>query len=66
MDAGDRIVIDLVQDATWSRTVTWFTTIKWVWGTTPTLTTAANKIDTFGFICTSAWNYQGYIIWQNL
>lgn len=64
--AGDKIVIDLVQDWTWTRTVTWFTTIKWVWGTTPTLTTTINKIDTFGFICTSAGNYQGYIIWQNL
>lgn len=66
MAAGDRLVIDLVQDATGSRTVTWFTTIKWVWWTSPTLTTAANKVDTFWFICTSAWNYQGYIIWQNL
>ncbi len=62
----DKIVIDLIQDATGSRTVTWFNTIKWVWGTVPTLTTTASKIDTFGFICTSAWIYQGYIIWQNI
>lgn len=61
-----RIVIDLVQDATWSRTVTWFTTIKWVGWSAPTLTTTANKIDTIGIICTSSWNYQGYILWQNL
>ena len=66
MSAGDKIVIDLVQDWTGTRTVTWFTTIKWVWGTVPTLTTTINKIDTFWFICTSAGNYQGYIIWQNL
>lgn len=66
MAAGDKIVIDLIQDGTGSRTVTWFTTIKWVWGSAPTLTTTINKIDTFGFICTSAGNYQGYIIGQNI
>lgn len=66
MAAGDTMVIDLVQDGTWSRTVTWFTTIKWVWGTVPTLTTTINKIDTFGILCTSAGNYQAYILWQNI
>lgn len=66
MAAGDKIVIDLIQDGTGTRTVTWFTTIKWTGWTVPTLTTTINKIDTFGFICTSAGNYQGYIIGQNL
>lgn len=66
MATGDKIVIDLIQDGTGSRTVTWFTTILWVWWTPPTLTTTANKIDTVGFICTSAGNYQGYVIGQNL
>ncbi len=66
MAAGDKIVLDIIQDGTGTRTVTWFTTIKWVGWTVPTLTTTINKIDTFGFICTSAGNYQGYIIGQNL
>ena len=66
MAAGDKIVIDLIQDGTGSRTVTWFTTILWAWWSAPTLTTTINKIDTFGFICTSAGNYQGYIIGQNI
>lgn len=66
MATWDRIILDLIQDGTWSRTVTWFTTILWAWGSAPTLTTTANKIDTFWFLCTSAGNYQGYIIWQNL
>ena len=66
MATGDKIVIDLIQDGTGSRTVTWFTTILWAWGSAPTLTTTANKIDTVGFICTSAGNYQGYVIGQNL
>ncbi len=63
---GQCFVIRLVQDVTGSRTVTWFSTIKWAAGTTPTLTTTASKTDTFGFICTSADNYDGYIIGQNL
>lgn len=66
MATGDRIVLRLQQDWTWTRTVTWFTTIKWVWGTVPTLTTTINKADTFWFLCTSAWNYDGFIIWQNI
>lgn len=63
---GQFFVLDLIQDGTGSRTVTWFTTIKWVGGTVPTLTTTLNKIDSFGFICTSAGNYQGYILGQNI
>jgi len=63
---GQVFIIDLIQDATGSRTVTWYSTIKWADGTAPTLTTTANKIDSFGFIVTSANNYQGYVIGQNL
>lgn len=63
---GQVFIIDLIQDATGSRTVTFFSTIKWAGGTVPTLTTTANKIDSFGFIVTSAGNYQGYVIGQNL
>jgi hypothetical protein len=66
MAAGDKILIRLTQDATGSRTVTWFTTLKWVGGTVPTLTTTANKADWFGFICTSAGNYDAFIVGQNL
>lgn len=63
---GQAFIIDLVQDATGSRTVTWFSTIKWAGGSAPTLTTDANAIDTFGFICTSSGNYQGYVIGQDV
>lgn len=59
-------IIRLVQDTTGTRTVTWFSTIKWNNGITPTLTTTANKTDVFGFICTSAGNYDGYIVGVNL
>jgi hypothetical protein len=66
MAAGDRIVLRLAQDGTGSRTVTWFSTIKWVGGTAPTLTTTASKADVFGFLCTSAGNYDGFVIGQNI
>lgn len=63
---GQTFVIRLIQNAVGSKTVTWFTTIKWEGGSAPTLTTTANKTDVFGFICTSAGNYDGFIIGQNL
>lgn len=64
---GQTFVIRLIQDNPGgSRTVTWFTTIKWAGGSAPTLTTTAGKTDVFGFIVTSAGNYDGYVIGQNL
>ncbi len=58
--------VTLTQDSGGSRTVTWFTTIKWAGGTTPTLTTTANKRDAFGFVRTGSGTYDGFIIGQNL
>jgi len=63
---GQRIILRLIQDGTGSRTITFFSTIKWADGTTPTLTTSPNKIDVFGFMCSSSGNFDGFIIGQNL
>lgn len=63
---GQCFVLRLIQDGTGSRTVTWFSTIKWAGGSAPTLTTTAAKIDVFGFITTSSGNYDAFIIGQNL
>ena len=63
---GQCFILRLVQDGTGTRTVTWFTTIKWAGGSAPTLTTTINKTDVFGFLCTSAGNYDGFVIGQNL
>lgn len=63
---GQAFVIRLVQDGTGSRTVTWFSTIKWPAATVPTLTTTGSRVDTFGFITTGTNTYDGYIIGQNL
>jgi hypothetical protein len=66
VSAGDTFILSLIQDGTGSRTVTWFSTIKWADGVTPTLTTTINKADVFGFIQTSTNNYYGFIVGQNL
>lgn len=45
LTAGQVYRLVLLQDGTGSRTVTWGSTIKWIGGTAPTLTTTANKAD---------------------
>jgi hypothetical protein len=62
---GQTFLVVLVQDATGSRTVTWWSGIKWAGGTAPTPTTTPNKTDIFTFICYSAGNYYGFISGQN-
>lgn len=63
---GQKFIIRLLQDGTGSRIITWFSTIKWPGGLVPTLTTTANKSDTFAFICTGTNAYDGYVIGYNL
>lgn len=63
---GQVFILSLVQDGTGSRTVSWFSTIKWPGGVTPTLTTTASKTDVFGFIVISSGNYLGFVVGQNL
>lgn len=64
---GQCFVIDIIQDAGGSRTVTWPAGIKWPAGSAPTLTTTATKIDTIGIrVVTAGSAYYGYIIAQNL
>tara|TARA_R100001594_G_scaffold35938_1_gene65555 strand:+ start:17692 stop:19809 length:2118 start_codon:yes stop_codon:yes gene_type:complete len=65
-DEGQRFLIKLIQDGTGSRTVTWFSTIKWAGGTVPTLTTTAGKADLLGFLCTGTDTYDGFIVGQNI
>ncbi len=63
---GQCFVVRIAQDSGGSRTVTWFTTIKWAGGSAPTLTTTANKADEFGFITTGSGTYDGFIVGQAL
>jgi len=63
--AGQRFMVTLKQDATGSRTVTWWSGISWPGGTVPTLTTTANKSDVFEFLCTGTNTYIGRVWGQN-
>ena len=58
-------VLAIKQDATGTRVPVWFSGISWAGGAAPTLTTTANKTDTFGFIRTGAGAYLGFVIGQN-
>jgi len=64
--AGQKFIIRILQDGTGSRTVTWFSTIKWAGGSAPTLTTTANKADVVGFIVTGTDTYDGFVVGQNI
>jgi hypothetical protein len=63
---GDAFIVLLGQDGTGSRTVTWFSTIKWDNGVTPTLTSTASKMDVFGFIQNGTGASLGFTVGQNL
>ena len=63
---GQVFMLELIQDATGSRTVTWFSTISWPYAVVPTLTTTASKKDTFVFRCTGSGTYNGYVVGQSL
>ena len=64
--AGQIFIVRILQDGSGSRTVTWFTTIKWAGGSAPTLTTTASKADTLGFEVTGSNTYDGFIVGMNL
>jgi hypothetical protein len=52
--AGQVYRLILIQDATGSRTMTWWaSTIKWAGGSAPTLTTTANKADIITLLYTT-------------
>lgn len=57
---GRPFLIRLVQDGGGSRTVTWWSTIKWPGGTAPVLSTAAGAIDAFLFIPLGSTTYDAY------
>lgn len=66
MKVGQFIQIDLIQDATGGRTVTWFSGISWPDGIAPVLTSTPNKRDSFVIKKIGTGSYIGYIVAQNL
>lgn len=59
---AQKFIVSITQDGVGSRTVTWFSTIRWSGGSAPTLTTTASKRDTFGFIRTGVGTYDGFVV----
>ena len=60
--AGTSVTLYLVQDATGSRTVTWEApggNVRWEEGVLPTLSTGANAVDAFSFVCVVAGKWDG-------
>lgn len=55
---GQEILVEISQDGTGSRTVTWPSTVKWPSGVAPTLSTGANKTDIFAFIRNNGTNVE--------
>ena len=51
-------LLKMIQDSTGSRTATWPASIKWVGGSAPTLSTAANSVDIISFYYDGT-NYYG-------
>ncbi len=63
--AGGAVVLDLVQDGTGGRTITWPSTIDWANGSAPTLTTTADRKDRIALELAGA-RYIGWVIAQNI
>jgi hypothetical protein len=47
---GGRYTLKLKQDGSGNRTASWGTSVRWVGGTTATLSTAANRVDIFNMV----------------
>lgn len=63
---GQSVMLQVVQDATGSRSLSYPSSIKWPGGTSPTLTTTATQSDWLGFKCVDASTpiYHGFIVGQ--
>lgn len=63
---GQTLTIAITQDGTGSRTVTWFSTIRWAGGSAPTLTTTASKRDIIVIHCMGTGTYDGMVAGANI
>jgi hypothetical protein len=54
-------ILNVLQDATGSRTITWNTVFKWTGGVAPVLTTTANARDVFSFFSDGTNLYGSYL-----
>lgn len=64
VNVGQCFMIKLIQGTGGGFTVTWFSTIDWGSVGAPTLSSSAGQADWFGFVCTSAGNFDGFTLGQ--
>lgn len=60
------LILNIIQDATGGRTVTWPAGFVWDSGSAPVLSTTPSVIDTIVIHCTGAGAYRGYIAGMGL
>lgn len=59
---GRFYVLEVIQDGTGSRTLSWGSNFVWSGGTAPTLTSTINKRDFIGFICSNGKLYGNSVL----
>lgn len=55
--AGKSFLLILKQDGSGGKTVTWDSDVRWPSSVAPTLTSTANKVDIFSFVCDGTYWY---------
>ncbi|MDR3639069.1 MAG: hypothetical protein P4L84_35015 [Isosphaeraceae bacterium] len=63
---GQTFEIAIKQDGVGSRTVTWWTGIRWPGGAVPPLTTTQGQEDVFLFRYRGSSDYRGFVAGQNM
>ena len=64
--AGQTFEIAIKQDASGSRSVQWWSGIRWPGAAVPSLTTTAGKEDVFMFRYRGSGDYRGFVVGQNM
>lgn len=62
---GSILILEILQNGTGGHTVTFPAGVAWGGGSAPTVTTAGNRKDVFGFICVAAAAFLGFVLDQN-
>lgn len=60
--AGKSITVQLTQDSTGARAVTWPASVKWSQAIAPILSTAAGKVDLLSFLCINGTTWIGSLV----
>ena len=65
VQTGQVFMVEIVNNSSGGNGVNWWSGIKWTNQVVPTLSSGANAIDVFGFVCTGTGAYQGFTVGLN-